>query len=108
MSDNFEKHKAALDGLYRQAKEELWTPPFATLVLLLFGIPFITVFFNVAVFSFGHWLVALIVYLAEAAAPLFVLYRHRQEIRETVRQKALAMDATDPGIYEAGKKYFGF
>jgi hypothetical protein len=104
MPDNLENHKATLDSLYQQTKDELWTPPFATLVLLLFGIPFITVFFNIAVFSFGHWLVALIVYLIEAAAPVFVLYRHRQKIDETVRQKARALEATNPGIYEAYEK----
>lgn len=105
MSENFENHKETLDKLYRQTKEELWTPPFATLVLLLLGIPFITVFFNIAIFSFGHWIVALVVYLAEAAAPVVVLYRHRQKIDETVRAKALEMDAREPGIYKAYEEW---
>lgn len=113
MSENFEKHKETINSLHRQTKEELWTPQLATLLLLLVGILIATVFFNVAVFSFGHWAVALVVYIVEAIAPLVVLYRYRQKIYETVREKALAMDATDPGIYEACKEWqaksnFGF
>lgn len=104
MPDNLEKHKATLDSLYRQTKDELWTPPFATLLLLLFGIPIITIFFNIAFFSFPHWTLALVAYLIEALAPFVVLYRHRQQVNETVREKARAMDATEPGIYEAYEK----
>ena len=105
MSDNFEKYKDTIDSLYRQTKDDLWTPPFATLVLLLFGILIITIFFNVAVFSFGHWIIALIVYLIEAVAPVVALYRHQQKIYETVGERAREMDATNPGLYDAYKQW---
>ena len=105
MSENFEKYKGTLDSLYRQTKDELWTPPFATLVLSFIGILIITIFFNVAVFSFGHWVIALIVYLVEAAAPIVVLYRHQQKVYETLREKTSAMDAANPGIYEAYEEW---
>ncbi|GEM_PF-6696635 len=105
MPDNFEEYKGTINSLYRQTKEDLWTPQLATVLLLLVGIPIATVFFNVAVFSFGHWLIAVIVYLVEAIVPLIVLYRHQQKIYETVRARALEMDATNPGIYEAYERW---
>jgi len=105
MSENFEKYKGTINSLYRQTKDELWTPQLATLVLLFVGILIATIFFNVAVFSFGHWAIALIVYLIEVIIPLFILYRHQRKIYETVREKALEMDATNPGIYEAYEEW---
>ena len=107
MSENLETHRETIDGLYRQAKDELWTPPLATLLLLFAGILIATVFFNIAVFSFGHWAIALAVYLIEAVIPLIVLYRHRQKVYETVAAKALAMDADNPGIYQAFEEWRG-
>jgi uncharacterized membrane protein len=105
MSDNFEKYKGTLNGLYRQTKDELWTPQFATVLLLLFGILIVTIFFNVAIFSFGHWLIAFIVYLAEVLVPLVALYLHQRKIYETVGEKALEMDAANPGIYHAYEEW---
>jgi uncharacterized membrane protein len=105
MSDNFEKHKGIINSLYRQAKDDLWTPQFATVLLLLFGVLIVTIFFNVAVFSFGNWFVAFIVYFVEAVAPLVALYLHQRKIYETVREKAFAMNAAHPGIYEAYEEW---
>ena len=105
MSENFEKYKATINVLYRQTKDELWTPQLATVLLLFLGILVITIFFNVSVFSFGHWAIALVVYFTEVIVPLFILYRHQQKIYETVREKALEMDAANPGIYEAYEEW---
>jgi hypothetical protein len=105
MSDNFEKHKGTINGLYRQAKADLWTPPLATVVLLLFGVLIVTIFFNVALFSFGNMFVAFIVYLVEALAPLIVLSLHQRKVYETVREKAYELNATHPGIYEAYEEW---
>ena len=105
MSQNFEKYKATINVLYSQTKDELWTPRLATMLLLFAGILIATVFFNVAVFSFGHWVVALVVYLIEAMIPLVILYRHQQKVYEVVRERALEMDATNPGILEAYEEW---
>src|SRR5215204_7562905 len=105
MSANFEKYKGTLSGIYRQTKDDLWTPQFATILLLLGGVLIGTVFFNVAVFSFGHWVIALVVYFTEALAPLLLLYLHQRKIYEIVREKAYEMEPTHPGIYEAYEEW---
>ncbi|HEY8562191.1 MAG TPA: hypothetical protein VIL74_17585 [Pyrinomonadaceae bacterium] len=107
MSANLEKYRGALDDLYRRAKEEAWTPQTATLLLLCAGVLVATIFFNVAVFSFGHWIVALVVYFLEALAPLAVLHRHRRGIDEAVRAKTSEMESTHPGISEAYREWRG-
>jgi len=105
MSDNFEKHKGTIDEIYRQTKEELWTTEFATLVLLLFAVLFLTVVLNLVFYSFGNWFVTFLIYLAEIAAPIVVLYRHQQKIYETVRAKTSEMNPAQPGISEAFEKW---
>jgi len=104
MSDNFEKYEDTINNVYQRTKEDLWTMPFATLVLLLFAVLFVTVVLNLVFFSFGYPILAVLVYAVEIAAPVIVLYLHQQKVRKTVREKILAMDATHPGIYEAYEK----
>ena len=102
MPDNFENHKETINEIYLQTKEDLWTREFATLVLLLFAVLFLTVVYNVVFFSFGNWFVTFLIYLAEIAATVFVLYRHQQKVNETVRSKVSKMDSTThPGILKA-------
>ena len=101
MPDNYEKYKETIDGIYRQTKEDLWTMPLATLVLLLFAILFITIVLNLVFFSFGYWFLALFVYLVEIAVPLAVLYLHQQKVQKAVRERISEMDSTHPGILEA-------
>ncbi|HVE58418.1 MAG TPA: hypothetical protein VNB22_16415, partial [Pyrinomonadaceae bacterium] len=101
MSDNFEKHKGTINEIYRQTKEELWTTEFATLVLLLFAVLFLTIVLNLVFFSFGNLLITFLIYLAEIVAPLGVLYHHQRKIYEIVREKTSAMNAAQPGISEA-------
>ena len=105
MSDNFEKYKDTINSLYRQTKVNLWTTPFATLILLLFAVLFITVVLNLVFFSFDSWFVSVIVYFVETAVPIVVLFFHQQKIYETVREKALEMDSANPGIYEAYQEW---
>ncbi len=101
MSDNFQKYKETINDIYRRAKEELWTTEFATLILLLFAVLFLTILVNIVFFSFGHWLITLLIYLAEIAAPLAALYLHQQKIYKAVSEKVSAMDSNNPGISEA-------
>lgn len=101
MSENLDKYKETIEKIYRETKDDLWTMPHATLVLLLFGVLFMTIIVNVVFFSFGSWLLALPVYALEIAAPLYVLYRHRQKIDAAAREKVSALEATKPGIVEA-------
>ena len=105
MSDNFEKYKGTINGIYRQTKADLWTPQFATILLLMLGILVVTIFFNAAVFSFGHWLISLIVYSVEIIIPIVLLYLHDRKIHEIVREKAYQMDAANPGISEAYEEW---
>lgn len=105
MSDNFEKYKGTIGEIYRQTKEELWTTEFATLILLLFAVLFLTIVINAVFFSFGNLLITLLIYLAEIAAPLIVLYRHQQKIYESVREKTSALDSAQPGISEAYEEW---
>ncbi|MEP6903566.1 MAG: hypothetical protein ABJA66_17720 [Actinomycetota bacterium] len=105
MSDNFQKHKETINGIYRQAKEDLWTPAFATLVLLLSTILFLSVILNLVFFSFGNWFITFIIYLAEIAALLIALSLHQRKIYEAVREKVLEMDSTHPGISEAYQEW---
>lgn len=105
MSDNFEKYKGIINGIYRQAKVDLWTTEFATLLLLLFGVLFVSIIMNVVFFSFGNWFISFLVFFVEIAAPLIVLYLHQRKIYEAVRAKTLAMDSTHPGIYEAYEQW---
>jgi uncharacterized membrane protein len=101
MSDNFEKYKGTINGIYRETKEALWTTQFATLVLLLFAILFLTIVVNAVFFSFGGWFMSTIIYLVEAIVPLTVLYFHQQKIFQIVREKVSEMEATNPGMVEA-------
>ena len=105
MSDNFEKYKGTINEIYRQTKEELWTTEFATLVLLLFAVLFLTIVINVVFFSFGNLPVTFLIYLAEVAAPLAVLFRHQRKIYEIVREKTSALDSAQPGISEAFEEW---
>ena len=105
MSDNFEKYKDTINSIYRQAKDDLWTTQFATLVLLLFAILFITVVLNLVFFSFGSWFVSVIVYFVEAIVPVVVLFFHQRKVYETVREKALELDSVNPGIYDAYQEW---
>jgi len=105
MSENFEKYKGTINEIYRQTKEELWTTEFATLILLLFAVLFLTAVVNLVFFSFGNWFVTFLIYLAEIAAPVVVLYRHQQKIYETVRTKTSEMNLAKPGISEAFKEW---
>jgi ABC-type transport system involved in cytochrome c biogenesis permease subunit len=104
MSEEFEKYKDTINGVYRQTKENLWTMPFATLVLLLFAVLFITIVLNLVFLSFGFGL-AFLVYTVEIAVPLLVLYLHQRKVYETVREKIQEMDATQPGIYAAYEEW---
>ncbi len=101
MSAPLEKYKETIDDIYLRTKEELWTMEFATIVLLLCAVLFITALINVVFTSFGSWFLALIVYLAEIGALLAALYIYRQKVLETVRKKISAMDSTQPGISAA-------
>lgn len=105
MSDNFEKYKGTINQIYRQAKEDLWTMPIATLVLLLGGILLITIIVNLVFFSFPNMFVAFFVYLVETLAPLFVLYRHQQKVYDTVREKVSELEGTQPGIMSAYEEW---
>lgn len=105
MSDNFEKYKGTINQIYRQTKEDLWTMPLATLVLLLGGLLLITIIVNLVFFSFGNWFVALLVYLIEIFAPVFVLYRHQQKVYLAVREKVSELEGTQPGIVNAYEEW---
>jgi hypothetical protein len=105
MSDNFEKHKEAINRLYRETKDVLWTPQFATLVLLSFGILVFTIFLNFVYFSFGNLLIAFLVYLLEAVLPFVLLIFHQRKVYETVREKAFELEAANPGIYKAYEEW---
>ncbi len=105
MSDNFQKHKGTINGIYRQTKEDLWTREFATLVLLLFAVLFLTIVVNFVFFSFGGWFITFLIYLAEITAPLVVLYLHQQKIYNAVREKVSELEPTNPGIAEAFEEW---
>jgi uncharacterized membrane protein len=107
MSDNFEKYKGTLSAIYRRTKEELWTMQFATLILLLFAVLFLTIVVNVVFISFGNWFFSALIYIVELGIPLVMLYLHQREVYEAVRRKALEMDATHPGIYAAYEEWRG-
>ncbi len=105
MSDNLEKYKGTINEIYRQTKEELWTTEFATLVLLLFAVLFLTILVNVVFYSFGNLLITFLIYLVEIAAPIVVLYRHQQQIYTIIRAKTSAMNPAQPGISEAFEEW---
>ena len=107
MSENFEKHNETIDQIYRQSREDLWTMPVATLVLLLGGILLMTILVNAVFFSFPNLLVAALVYLIEISAPLFVLYRYQQRVYESVRAKVVDLEKTQPGILRVYEKWHG-
>lgn len=101
MSENLEKYKETIDDIYLRTKEELWTMEFATIVLLLGAVLFITALINVVYTSFGNWFFTFIIYFAEIAALSAALYMYRQKVFEAVRRKISAMDSTHPGISAA-------
>ncbi len=105
MSDNFEKYNETINEIYRRTKEELWTTQFATLVLLLFAVLFLTIVVNVVFYSFGNWFVTFLIYLAEICVPLAVLYRHQQKVYKIVRAKIFGMNSANPGISEAFEEW---
>jgi Flp pilus assembly protein TadB len=105
MSENFEKYKGTINRIYRETKDEQWTMPLATLVLLLGGILLITILVNVVFFSFPNLFVAFLVYLIEILAPLFVLYRHQQKVYNAVREKVAALETAEPGIMNAFEEW---
>lgn len=105
MSENFEKYKETIDDIYLRTKEELWTMEFATIVLLLCAVLFITILINVVFTSFGNWFLAFIVYFAEVAALLAALYLFRQKVSETVGKKISALENAHPGISEVYKEW---
>lgn len=105
MSENFEKYKGTINEIYQRTKEELWTTQFATLVLLLFAVLFLTLVVNVVFYSFGNWFVTFLIYLVEIAVPLVVLYRHQQKVYNIVRAKTSAMNPSNPGISEAFEEW---
>lgn len=101
MSANSATHDDTIDRIYEETGDELWTMPYATLVLLLFGILGMTLLVNVVFYSFAHWTLAVLVYAVEIAVPAYVLYRHRQKVDAAVRAKVSALEATHPGITDA-------
>lgn len=105
MSENFEKYKETINQIYRQSKDDLWTMPVATLVLLLGAVLFVTILVNAVFFSFPHLFVAVLVYLVEILAPLYVLYRHQQKVYEAVREKVSDLEVTQPGIISAYEEW---
>lgn len=105
MPDNFEKYEKTIDDIYLRTKEELWTIEFATIVLLLSAILFITILINVVFTSFGNWFLAVIVYLAEIGALLAALYIYRQKVSETVGKKISALENAHPGISKAYQEW---
>lgn len=105
MSDNFEKYKGTINHIYRETKDEQWTMPLATLVLLLGGILLMTILVNVVFFSFPNKFIAFLVYLVEILVPLFVLYRHQQKVYDTMREKIAELDGTQPGIMNAFEEW---
>lgn len=107
MTDNFEKHNDTIDQIYRQTREDLWTMPVATLVLLLGAVLLITIIVNAVFFSFPNLIVAALVYLIEIAAPLFVFYRYQQKVYRTVREKVTKLEAAQPGILSVYEKWHG-
>ena len=106
MSDNFEKYKSTINQIYRQSKEDLWTMPIATLVLLLGAVLLVTIIVNAVFFSFPNLFVAFLVYLVEIVAPLFVLYRHQQKVYDAVREKVSELEGTEPGILSAYEEWY--
>ncbi len=105
MSDNLQKYEETINKIYQRTKEELWTTEFATIILLLFAVLFLTLISNLVFFSFGNWIITLLIYLAEIAAPLTVIYLHQQKIYDAVSAKVSAMDAANSGIYAAYKEW---
>ncbi len=105
MSDNFQKYKGTINSIYRQTKEELWTTPFATLVLLLFAVLFLTLVVNIIFFSFGNWFITFLIYFAEIVAPLAVLYFHQQKVYAAIREKVSEIEADNPGINDAFEEW---
>ena len=107
MSENFEKHNDTIDQIYRQTREDLWTMPVATLVLLLGAVLFITIIVNTVFVSFPNLLVAVLVYLIEISAPLFVLYRYQQKVYKTVHERVAELEAVQPGILRVYEEWHG-
>jgi hypothetical protein len=99
MSDNFQKYKDEIDRVYGETKEEMWTMPFATLVLLLAAILFLTVIVNLVFISFGWF--SVLIYAVEAGVLSIVLYRHQQKVYAATRHKIATMEGAHPGISEA-------
>jgi len=105
MSENFEKYKGTINEIYQRTKEELWTTQFATLVLLLFAVLFLTIVLNVVFYSFGNWFVTFLIYFVEIAVPIVVLYRHQQKVYNIVRAKTSELNPTNPGISDAFEEW---
>lgn len=101
MPFNPEIYNETISRIREQTRDELWTMPVATLVLLLAGIFGMTVLVNVVFYSFAHWILAVAVYALESAALAYVIYRHRQKVEDRVREKIAGMESTHPGISEA-------
>jgi hypothetical protein len=105
MPDNFQKHKATLQNLSRRAKDACRTPGFAALFYMLVGLLAATIIVRVFFFSFGNLLVDFFVFLAEAIAILALILRYHRKTVEYMRGEVLALESSNPGIYEAFEEW---
>lgn len=105
MSDNFQKYKGTLQNLSRRAREACWTTGFATLFYMLVGLLAATIIARVFFFSFGNLLIDFFVFLAEAVAVLAPILRYHRKTVEYMRDEVLALEPSNPGIYEAFEQW---
>jgi hypothetical protein len=105
MPDNFQKYKGTLQNLSRRAKDDCWTAGFATLFYMLVALLAATIIARVFFFSFGNLLADFFVFLAEAVAVLALILRYHRKTVEYMRGEVLALEASNPGIYEAFEEW---
>jgi hypothetical protein len=105
MPDNFQKHKATLQNLSRRAKDACWTAGFAALFYMLVGLLSLTIIARVFFFSFGNLPADFFVFLAEAVAILALILWYQRKTVEYMRGEVLALETSNPGIYEAFEEW---
>lgn len=105
MSDNFQKYKGTLQNLARRAKDDCWTPGFATLFYMLVALLALTIIARIFFFSFGNLLIDFFVFLAEAVAVLALILRYHRKTVEYMRGEVLELEPANPGIYEAFEEW---
>ncbi|HEX8738020.1 MAG TPA: hypothetical protein VF721_21990 [Pyrinomonadaceae bacterium] len=105
MSDNFQKYKGTLQNLSRRAKDNCWTPGFATLFYMLVGLLAATIIARVFFCSFGNLLIDFFVFLAEAVVILALILRYQRKTVEFMRGEVLELESSNPGIGEAFEEW---